>query len=208
MNIMKRYLFILAVIPALWSCEPEPDNLRLLDQLVVSTNFDPQAAFGTYTHYTIPKDTIGYVSNTSRDTIWTFTTAQPYPRKVIETVRNQMDSLGFTYVERDKDPDVGMNIYIIENLNLFQQVYYPNYYSNYYGYGGYYYYPIVQTYAQNTATLVVEMIDLKNRNASNQVKIVWNAYMGDVVNSVNYEQQSISAIKTAFKQSDYLRVNQ
>jgi hypothetical protein len=62
----------------------------------------------------------------------------------------------------------------------------------------------VQTYAQNTATLVVEMIDLKNRNANNQVKIVWNAYMGDVVNSVNYEQQSIDAIKTAVRQSPYL----
>ena len=204
MNIMKRYLFVLAVIPALWSCEPEPDNLRLLDQLVVSTNYDPEAAFENYATYTLAKDTIGYVSNTSRDTIWTFTTAQPYPRSVINAVRHQMDSLGFNYVERDQDPDVGMNIYIIENLNLFQQVYYPNYYSNYYGYGGYYYYPVVQTYAQNTATLVVEMIDLKNRNANNQVKIVWNAYMGDVVNSVNYEKQSIDGIKTAVRQSPYL----
>jgi len=204
MNIMKRYLFFLAVIPALWSCEPEPDNLRLLDQLVVSTNYDPEAAFENYATYTLAKDTIGYVSNTSRDTIWTFTTAQPYPRSVINAVRHQMDSLGFNYVERDQDPDVGMNIYIIENLNLFQQVYYPNYYSNYYGYGGYYYYPVVQTYAQNTATLVVEMIDLKNRNANNQVKIVWNAYMGDVVNSVNYEKQSIDGIKTAVRQSPYL----
>jgi hypothetical protein len=204
MNIMKRYLFFLALIPALWSCEPEADNLRLLDQLVVSTNYDPDAAFGNYKYYTIPKDTIGYVSNTSRDTIWTFTTAQPYPRSVIQAVRSQMDSIGYEYVDRDQDPDVGMNIYIIENLNLFQQVYYPNYYSNYYGYGGYYYYPVVQTYAQNTATLVVEMIDLKNRNANNQVKIVWNAYMGDVVNSVNYEKQSIDGIKTAVRQSPYL----
>lgn len=204
MKIMKRYLFVLAVIPALWSCEPEPDNLRLLDQLVVSTNFDPDTEFQSFDTYTIPTDTIGYVSNTSRDTIWTYTAAQPYPRRMIQTVREQMDSIGLTYVGRDQDPDVGMNIYIIENLNLFQQVYYPNYYSNYYGYGGYYYYPIVQTYAQNTATLVVEMIDLKNRNANNQVKIVWNAYMGDVVNSVNYEQQSIDAIRTAVRQSPYL----
>lgn len=208
MNVMKRSFFFLAVIPALWACEPEPDNLRLLDQLVVSTNYDPDAQFADFATYTIPTDTIGYVSNTSRDTIWTFTTAQPYPRTVIKEVRDQMDLSGHEYVDRDEDPDVGMNIYIIENLNLFQQVYYPNYYSNYYGYGGYYYYPIVQTYAQNTATLVVEMIDLKNRNANNQVKIVWNAYMGDVVNSVNYEQQSKDAIKTAFGQSEYLRRNQ
>lgn len=204
MNVMKRFLFFLAVLPALWACEPEPDNLRLLDQLVVSTNYDPDTQFADFGTYTIATDTIGYVSNTSRDTIWTFTTAQPYPRSVIKAVREQMDAKGFTYVDRDEDPDVGMNIYIIENLNLFQQVYYPNYYSNYYGYGGYYYYPIVQTYAQNTATLVVEMIDLKNRNANNQVKIVWNAYMGDVVNSVNYEQQSVDAIETAFDQSPYL----
>lgn len=206
MNVMKRSLFFLAVIPALWSCEPQPDNLRLLDQLVVSTNYDPDTEFEKYETYTIPTDTIGYVSNTSRDTIWRYTTAQPYPRSVIQEVRAQMEAKGYTYRKREEDPDVGMNIYIIENLNLFQQVYYPNYYSNYYGYGGYYYYPVVQTYAQNTATLVVEMIDLKKRNANNQVKIVWNAYMGDVVNSVNYEQQSVDAIKTAFDQSDYLRI--
>lgn len=204
MNVTKRYLFLLAAIPTLWSCEPEPDKLRLLDQLVVSTNFDPDANFESYKTYTIATDTIGYVSNTSRDTIWTYTAAQPYPRSVIKEVIGQMDTVGLTKVARNEDPDVGMNIYIIENLNLFQQVYYPNYYSNYYGYGGYYYYPVVQTYAQNTATLVVEMIDLKNRNASNQVKIVWNAYMGDVVNSVNYEKQSVEAIRTAFDQSPYL----
>lgn len=204
MNVMKQILFFLAVIPALWGCEPEADNLRLLDQLVVSTNFDPDTDFQKFTTYTISKDTIGYVSNTSRDTIWAYTSSQPYPRDVINAVRRQMDSIGYQYTDRTGDPDVGMNIYIIENLNLFQQVYYPNYYSNYYGYGGYYYYPIVQTYAQNTATLVVEMVDLKDRNANNQVKIVWNAYMGDVVNSVDYNKQSTDGIKTAFKQSPYL----
>lgn len=208
MNVMKRTLFFLAAIPALWSCEPEPDNLRLLDQLVVSTNYDPDTKFQNFDTYTIAIDTIGYVSNTSNDTIFTYKPSQQtYPRSVIEEVRKQMSAKGYGYRRRNEDPDVGMNIYIIENLNLFQQVYYPNYYSNYYGYGGYYYYPIVQTYAQNTATLVVEMIDLKNRNANNQVKIVWNAYMGDVVNSVDYEQQSVDAIKTAFGQSEYLHQN-
>jgi hypothetical protein len=202
---MKRYFIFLAVLPVIWSCEPEVDNRRLLDQLVVSTNYDPEAVFENYGTYAISTDTIGYVSNTTNDTIWTYKAGTAtYPRDVISAVRKEMVANGYTEVDRTENPDVGMNIYIVENLNLFQQVYYPSYYSSYYGYGGYYYYPYVQTYAYNTATLVVEMVDLKNRDASNKVKIVWNAYMGDVVNSVDYIQQSVDAIKTAYGQSPYL----
>ncbi|HYG17673.1 MAG TPA: DUF4136 domain-containing protein [Ohtaekwangia sp.] len=201
---LKNIFFGALVLVGCWSCRPEPDNMQLLDELVVSTNFDPAADFSEYATYVISKDTIGFVSNTDpKDTIRVYSTNFQYPRKVIEAVETDLN-VHFEKVERDDDPDLGINIYVVSNLNLFQEIVYPSYYSYYYGYSGYYYYPYIQTYASNTATLVVEIIDLKNRGANNQVKVVWNAYMGDVINSVNFEQQSVDAIHQAFDQSPYL----
>lgn len=207
---MKRHWVLVAFIfPLLSACEPQLDNLKLMDQLVVSTNFDPEADFSEYVTYAIPKDTIGFVTNENpNDTIRIYSAAFQYPRKVIDKVKSNMNSFGYTQVDRTENPDVGVNIYVVSDLNLFQQVVYPNYYyPGYYGYGGYYYYPYVQTYAYHTATLIVELVDLKNRSGNN-VKVVWNAYMGDVVSSVDYEQQSLDAIDQAFVQSDYLKNNE
>jgi hypothetical protein len=199
----RKFFFAGFIASACWSCRPEPDGVELLDELVVSTNYDPSADFSEYSTYVLPTDTIGFVSNTnSKDTIRVYSSSFPYPRKVIQAAQAELDNL-FTRVSRDEDPDLGINIYVVSNLNLFQQVVYPSYYSYYYGYSGYYYYPYVQTYATNTATLVVEIVDLKNRN-NNQVKVIWNAYMGDVVNSLDFEQQSVDAIHQAFLQSPYI----
>lgn len=209
---MKYKIFIIGLVGILCgSCQFEPDNLKLLDELVVSTNYDPEAFPGTvpleYATYALPTDTIGYVSNRNvNDTIRVYSSSFPYPRLVINAIKQNMDDLGYSRVNVNEDPDIGVNVYVVSDLNLFQQVVYPSYYSGYYGYGGYYYYPYVQTYAYNTATLIVEMVDLKNRSG-NQVKVVWNAYMGDVINSVDYEQQSVDAIHQAFEQSPYLMKN-
>lgn len=206
---MRSVLILLGCSLLIWSCQQEPDDIRLLDDLVVSTNYDPET-FGEdeppeYLTYAIPKDTIGFVTNTNpNDTIRTYSASFPYPRLVIEAIKENMGDNHYQLVDMDEDPDLGVNVYIVTNLNLFQQVVYPGYYPGYYGYGGYYYYPYVQTYASNTATLVVELIDLKNRSG-NQVKVIWNAYMGDVINSVDYEQQSVDAIHQAFVQSPYLK---
>ena len=199
----RKILFAGFVASAFWSCRPEPDSTKLYDELVVSTNYDPAADFSDYSTYVLPTDTIGYVSNTDPDdTIRIYSSSFPYPRKVIQAAAANLDNL-YTRVDREDDPDLGVNIYVVSNLNLFQQVVYPSYYSYYYGYSGYYYYPYVQTYAYNTATLVIEIVDLKNRN-NNQVKVIWNAYMGDVINSLDYEQQSVDGVHQAFLQSPYL----
>jgi Domain of unknown function (DUF4136) len=193
------------IVVLLGACQPEPDGALLYDELVVSTQFDPEAPFGEYTKFAIAKDTIGFVSNINRnDTIRVYSNDFTYPRSVIKAVKDTLiSSMKFEEVDRDA-ADVGINIYVVADLNLYSQVVYPTYNNYYYGYSGYYYYPFVQTYAQRTATLVVEMVDLKNRDSQNRVKVVWNAYMGDVINSIDYEQQSVDAVKQAFKQSPYL----
>ncbi len=207
MRIQKLVAVVLCVVMV--ACQTEPDPNRLYDELVVSTNFDPQANFASYATYAMPTDTIGLISNRSSDTI--VASESSFPRPVLEAIELNLDRAGFTRVNRSEDPDLGVNVMVVNDLNVFQQlVYYDpyyysgGYYSGYYGYGGAYYYPYINTYAYNTAVLVIELVDLKNRNSSNQVRVVWNAYLGDLTTSFDLIPQTKTAIDQAFEQSPYL----
>jgi hypothetical protein len=206
---MKPYSWILIGFTLLaMACEQKPDNLKLLDEFVVSTNYDPDADFNTYATYAIPTDTIGFASNNSRDTIITHSKSD-FPRPVLQAIQASLDARGYQRVDRKASPDLGVNVTLANDFNVFQQVVYPGgyggYYGGYYGYSGWYYQPYVNTYAYNTGVLVIEIIDLKNRTPDNKVKIIWNSYMGDVYSSLDYLQQSKDAISQAFEQSGYLK---
>ena len=84
---------IILVSWLLAACQTEPDSVKLVDQLVVSTNFDPEANFEAYTTYAIPTDTIGFVSNNSSDTIIVFPESS-FPRTVLNTITDNLDARG------------------------------------------------------------------------------------------------------------------
>ena len=204
---MQKLLAIVLAGVVLWGCQTEPDNQKLFDELVVSTNFDPGATFSSYATYAIPTDTIGFVSDTDpNDTILVAQANNNfYPRKVLEQVMENMDDRLYNRVGRNESPDLGVNVYIVKDLNVFQQIVDPGYYyPYYYGYGSYYSYPYVNTYAYNTGALVVEIVDLKNVTPDGKVKVIWNAYLGDLYSALDYTQQSLDAIDQAFVQSNYL----
>jgi hypothetical protein len=193
------------------ACEPKPDSEKLLDQLVVSTNYDTQADFTSYSTYSIPTDTIGFYSNASNDTIIVQNKSN-FPRPVIETIQSNLDTRGYTKVSRTDNPDLGINVAVINDFNTFQQVVYPGgyggygsgyYYPYYYGYGSYYQ-PYVNTYTSNTGVLIIELVDLKNKTNDNKVRAVWTANMGDVYSTIDLIKQAKDAINQAFVQSPYL----
>ena len=204
---MKRLLFLVPLTGwLLISCEPTPDDFRLYDQMVVYTNYDTTAQFDSYTTYAIPTDTIGFISNVIRDD--TIIVGSKYAAPVINAVKGNLNKRGFQQTDRDNDPDLAVNVYVVRNLDIYQQLnyYYPGYYyPGYYGYSGYYYgYPTVSTYANNSAVLVIELVDLKNITPLNEVKVIWNATMGDVFSVPDATAQSTGAIDQAFLQSPYI----
>lgn len=205
---MKNLLFFLAIISAfaITGCEPTPNDLKLYDQLVVFTNYDTTANFNSYSTYTITTDTIGLVSNVVGDD--TIIVGSQYAGPVVNTVKSNLNERGFQQTDRFSDPDLAINVYILRNLDIYQQINYgyPGYYyPSYYGYSGYYYgYPTVSTYTSNSVVLVVEIVDLKNISPTHEVKVVWNATMGDVFSVSDATTQSTAAIDQAFMQSPYL----
>ena len=207
---MKILSLLTLAIVCLVSCQPEPDTNKLYDELVVTTSHDPQAAFGSYETYAIPTDTIGYVSQNSNST---FITAgqSTYPPVVLNAIRSNLEARGYTRVNKADDPDLGINVVVVEDLNVFQQVVYPDpyfypgsIYSGYYGYNSWYYYPYVNTYAYQTGVLIIEIVDLRNRTPDNKVKVIWTAYLGDIYSTINLIDQTEAGIDQSFAQSPYV----
>jgi hypothetical protein len=203
---MIRLLLPICFLLAL-GCQPEPDNVKLLDQLVVQTNFDESADFSDYTTYSLALDTIGFISNQSQDTLLTSPGDGPLASTIMDQIKLNLDNAGFQQVSKSESPDLGVVAFIVNDVNLFQQVVYPDYYYpyDYYNYYSYYAYPYVQTYASNTGALVIELVDLKNTTTDNKVKVIWSAYLGDIVSTIDREKQSAEGIDQAFIQSPYLK---
>ena len=210
---MKRYFLFFTLLLLLGACEPQPEDFKLLDEFVVQTSFDTGADFSDYSTFSLATDTIGFISNTSEDTIL-IASESALVRPILSRVKQNMLDRGYVQVAKTENPDLRMNVFIVNNIDFFQQVVYPGNYYPYYGYGGYgygygssyyYNYPFVQTYSSNTGALVVEMVDMVNRTLDNKVKVIWTAYMGDIINAVNREKQSVEAIDQAFIQSTYIQ---
>jgi hypothetical protein len=208
---IKIIMVLCSLLLVITACEPKPDSEKLLDQLVVSTSYDTQADFTSYSTYSIPTDTIGFYSNASNDTIIVQNETN-FPRPVIETIESNLDTRGYTRVSRTDNPDLGINVAVVNDFNIFQQVVYPGgyggygsgyYYPYYYGYGSYYQ-PYVNTYTSNTGVLIIEVVDLKNKTNDNKVRAVWTANMGDVYSTIDLLKQAKDAINQAFIQSPYI----
>ncbi|MFM7329287.1 MAG: DUF4136 domain-containing protein [Bacteroidota bacterium] len=204
-----KYSIFAAAAALLLACNGFPDLELRVKSMVVQTSFAKNINFSAYSTFFIPTDTLGLVSNVSDDTI----IVGDYAKGVTARVRAKVSGGGYTYVERDQDPDIAVNVYIVDNSGVFQSVTYPNYlngypgyfYSGYYGFGGYYNYPVVQTYSYQSGILAIELIDLKNRTPDNKLQVVWVANIGDVYTSTDPFVKVLDAIDQAFRQSPYLK---
>jgi hypothetical protein len=208
-------LFFIATFFALTGCHPEPNGAELYDELVVATNFDPAANFSAYKTFAIPDDTLGFISNTDPNDSLLVSNNSSFPEPVVNAIVAGLKSRGFTRVSKNEDPDLGIRAIVVHDLNVFQQVVYPNsaygpggYYSGYYGYSSWYYYPYVNTYTYKNAMLIIEMLDLKNKTANNEVKVVWAAYMGDLYGTIHLIEQTERAIEQSFIQSPFISTSQ
>jgi hypothetical protein len=186
-------------------CKTTPDPNDVLENMVVQTIKDENTDFSFYTSFTLSLDTLGLYANWTDDTLYLDGADETYVHSVTTKIKDEMASGGYSYVLKDQDPDLGFAATVFDNYNVYQQISYPSYYSGYYGYGyGGYYGPIVSTYESSSTTLVIHLIDLKNRDAEGRLKVIWKAYIGDIAQSNDPEQKVLDAIKQAFDQSSYL----
>lgn len=209
---MKRtFLFFLVAAGLLTaSCRKSPDYDQLSSNFVVITNADTTTAFNSFKTYYI-SDTITYLSSSSTDTILFDENA----KKLVQTVKDNMNARGYSFVAKNNHPDIGFNLGVVKTLNV--GVSYPGWWWGYPGwwdpwYWGWYYpyyYPWSITYVVTTGTVILDMVDLKDANSKQQLRVLWNGYMGGAVGSDigSNVQRGVDAINTSFTQSPYINAN-
>ena len=180
---MKKVVILLIFCTALsFACRKTPDTEKLSADFVVQTARDPDADFGSYQTYYI-SDTIALENSNPNDSIW----FDAQSKQLIDAIKANMSELGYTLVSKGSQPDVGLGLSAVKDLNL--GVVYPGWWWGYWG-GGYWggcywgycgyppYYPWTgMIYTIPTGTLILDMIDLKNAAANGKLSVSWGAVM-------------------------------
>jgi hypothetical protein len=195
-------------IIVLFGCTKYPDlydDERTKD--LALTFYDKTNDFTPYSTYSIV-DTVGNVI--SKDDTLALEESK-YSALILSQINTNMASLGYTKVDTSANPDLYINAHTlgvdIERVGS----YYPYYGwggGGYWGYPGYgYYYPSYYSYTKSFGTVIIEMVDAKNRNdQTQQLKVVWNASVLGATNSTSAVNSRItSGIDDCFAQSPYLQ---
>ena len=203
---------LLILVMSLAGCSVRPDLGDLVKNMVVQTSAAENIDFSKYVTFAMPQDTLGLISNVTQDTLITGNYARVTTEKMVE----EFLDAGFSRVNKNQDPDLGVNAFILDNQGVFQSYsyspgflgypgyYYPGYFG-YGGFGGYNGYPIIQNFSYQTGTMVIELVDLKNRTPDNKLQVVWVAKIGDVYTSDDGLGIMVKSINQAFEQSPYLK---
>lgn len=211
----SRQLAIITILTLLMGCALQPDSGELAKDMVVQTNYDQpsiaQNIFSTYSAFIIREDTLGYVKRGINPDEAYLTDANftrftgGYVKPIIALVKENLSERGFTPVTEEDNPDFAVNIVILYDFSFFQTVNYLPSYGGYYGYYGYYF-PVVNTYYAQYASMVIEIVDIKNATG-NDYKVIWKAFIGDLYTTFDLKTKTLEAIDQAFIQSPYIQKN-
>lgn len=211
---MKSLLLTIStavVMGLLGSCTKEPlNNLTEEESRIYITNRDSSANFSSYHTFSIV-DSVSVISNNRLDG----KELTGYDAAVIEALKARLQQQGYTLVNKDQHPDLGINVSRIYNTYS-GIVTYPDYWGSYYGYWdpfywgypGYGYgFPVwYGSYQITEGALSIDALDLKNASADKKIEGVW---MGLVRGSGVFRTQQVSNhVKSLFDQSAYFKAGQ
>ncbi|MBL7700221.1 MAG: DUF4136 domain-containing protein [Chitinophagaceae bacterium] len=214
---MKSKMLLAVVGVALFaSCQKDPlKNLSPSESRIYITNRDENVDFNSFKTYNI-SDSVGVIEDNQllgKD-------LTEFDATTIAKLKQALDARGYTMVDRNSSPDLGITVSRIYSTST-GIISYPGYWDSYgsfydpfyWGYGGYSYYdPIYYgpnyyaTYSVTQGALSVDMLNLKDAAADNTIRPVWSALARGtgVFNSSAAEAE----INTFFEQSPYIGTNQ
>ena len=192
-------------------CRKEPtNNLTDEESRIYITNHDSTVNFSNYQTFSIA-DSVAVIDGNQVSAQFNAT-----DQAFVTAVKSKMQQLGYTLVNKNEHPDIGVSVSRIINTNTGVISYgdywndYGSYYDPYYwGYGGYGYgVPLwgFATYQVKEGLLSIDMVDLKNAASNNnQIKVLWNGMIrgSGIFNAAT----AASQVDALFNQSSYLSNN-
>jgi hypothetical protein len=196
----KLILFLMAAGFALVSCTKyPPESDRLLEDLVVTTQYDTKINFNDYKTYSLASNVIK-VTDDSKEPM-TGETASA----ALAQIDKNMKARGFVKVADNADPDFGIDVLYFENTTVY------TYYYDYWGWYGYYYpyYPYYPVYyaSYTTGLANIELLDLKNGNSTTGTPIRWNAFIRGLLTGSHTTAEITGRVDQAFIQTPQLKTN-
>jgi hypothetical protein len=211
----KKVNALIAIVSiAMVSVSCFPDGAEYIDELdIVYTNYDDLYNFKNKSTFAVPDKVIkidqenvpgepgfepGYVS-------------PAYSTAILASIRSNMRGLGYTEVTSTADPDLIILPAVFQTDQLY--FYYDWWYWSWFypgwgaGWGWYYpgYYP-PQVTRIRTGSVIMQMTDPKNQNASDQISVVWIGVINGLLegNVDTITSRISTTINQAFEQSPYL----
>ena len=215
---MKKLLLILSLAIALVSCQKEPDWGKLSNDLLVYTHHDEAFDFTQFRTFYLP-DSMLLLDNTTEEPAYV-SSDDVRARTDLEALADEMHRCGYTRVFDRAQADLGLITTYIKRTSTYVGYDYPywwydfyyywpfDYWDPYY-YDWYPYYPYPVTYSYSTGTLAVEMIALKEADATAKVlPFMWTACMAgiDSSNQINFAN-AVAGVYQAFEQSPYIKAH-
>jgi len=191
-------------------CRKIPDTAALSNQQVVATDRDLKASFSGYSTYFI-SDSVAVVATDPKDSILT----GPLAVQLVAAVKKNMSARGYTFVNRNAKPDLGMRLTVIKDITRtavcggWWDGWYGYYPPWYWGYpGGGYYYPWCTSYTYTVGTSTLYLYDLKNATGNGNLRSIWGVTAFGVFSTTNNQTNANlteAAINQAYAQSPYIK---
>jgi hypothetical protein len=200
----KKASFLLLIVGlGLMSCSKDPiSDLSNEESLVYITNHDQSANFAQYKTFSIVDSVLIVENNRAGSSL------DDIDRAMLQGLIKNMQAMGYKYVGRKENPDVGINVSWITNtyLNVISQPlssYYGGYWGGYgYGYPSYYSY-----YETSESSWLISMLDFKNPKTTASGKtfnVIWDAQIrGAAIGDQKLVDKMADSI---FGQSGYLKI--
>ena len=207
---MRKSILFICMALLTFSCEKNPDYEKLDADLVVYTDYDKTSDFSEFKTFYLP-DSILEVNGGHKVEYWKDENAQ----KLIQEVNEEMKDRGYVRISNSADKskaDLGIQMSYIAKTNIVISGGYGFWDYGYWGpwWGGWFY-PYTVGYSYNTNTLMIEIVDLTQKDASkegkgNKLPVIWHSHSsGYQYNNMYNNQYLMRAIQQAFAQSPYIK---
>ncbi|MCX6267777.1 MAG: DUF4136 domain-containing protein [Bacteroidetes bacterium] len=173
-----------------------PESDRLLEDLVVITQYDTKVDFNNYKTYSIAGS---IMEITDKDTV--AMTGQT-PTAILTQIDVDMQARGFSKVPASSHPEFAIQVLYYQNTNVY------TYYYDWWGWGGYYpYYPYspVYTTSYTTGMLNIELLDLKTADVNQRTYVRWNAFIRGILTGTHTTAEVTGRVNQAFVQTPQLK---
>ena len=204
-------LLLLAIISgfAFTACNKQPiDNLSNEESRIYITDYDSTVSFVSYKTYSI-SDSVAVVDG--NQSVKQLTASD---QTYIDAIKKYMSQNGFALVNKNSNPDLGIDVSRVINTST-GIISYPDYYgyynnywdSDYWGYGGYDYYTPYSygVYSIQEGAISIDMLDLKNAAVKNKIELIWTGLIRG--EGLADAASSDGQVKALFDQSPYLKTN-